>query len=170
MVAPEHVLKRSLVEMLLNVVEGMLSNITDDQIGVLPDFTALVGLHIANEELDEGTLSGTVRAKNGDTGGERDLEGDIVELLNCLGGVLEADLAHLEERLLLGLDTLEERWVREGELVVLSGLESVVGLGFWDGLDEGLKIATVTLDLEAVEVKDVGDGVVEEARVVRDDD
>jgi hypothetical protein len=170
LITPEHVLEGSLVKMLLNMVERMLSDITNDQVGVLPDFTTLVGLHITNEELDEGTLSGTVGAEDGNTGGERDLECNVVELLHSLAWVLEANLAHLEERLFLRLDTLEEWWVREGKLVVLGGFEGVVRLGLWDGLDKGLEVATVALDLEAVEVKDVGDGVVEESRIVGDDD
>ncbi|CAG8698874.1 16981_t:CDS:2, partial [Acaulospora colombiana] len=143
--------------MLFNVVEGVLGNIANDQVGVLPDFTTLVGLEVANEQLDEGTLSGTVGTENGHTGRERDLEGDIVELLLGLGRVLEANLAHLEERLLLGLDTIEEWWVGEGKLVVLGGFEGVVRLGLWDGLDERLEVTTVPLDLEAVEVEDIGD-------------
>ena len=98
------------------------------------------------------------------------MESDVVELLDGLRGVLEADLAHLEERLLLGLDTLKERGVGELELVVLGGLESVVRASLGNSLHEGLKVTAVTLELEAVQVKDVGDGVVEETGVVRDDD
>lgn len=77
---------------------------------------------------------------------------------------------HLQQRLLLGLDTIEQRWVGELELVVLGGLESVVGLGLRDLGHELLEVTTVAAKLEAVEVKDVGDSVVEEARVVRNDD
>jgi hypothetical protein len=77
---------------------------------------------------------------------------------------------HLEQTLLLGLDTLKERGIRELELVVLSGLESVVGLGLGNLLHELLKVAAVSAELEAVQVEDVGDGVVKEARVVGDDD
>jgi hypothetical protein len=39
------------------------------------------------------SLTRTVRPKDGDTGGERDLKSDVVELLNFLRGVLETDLA-----------------------------------------------------------------------------
>ena len=156
--------------MVVDVVEGVLGDVADDQVGVLPDLTALVGLGVTDEELDERRLSGTVGTEDGDTGGERNLEGDVVELLDGLRGVLEADLAHLEEGLLLGLDTFEERRVRELELVVLRGLKSVVGAGLRDSLHEGLEVTPVALELEAVEVEHVGDGVVEEGRVVRDDD
>jgi hypothetical protein len=59
-------------------------------------------------------------------------------------------------------------WVWELELVVLSSLKSVVRFRLNNDLDESLKVTAVSLDLEAVE--DIGDRVVEEARVVSDDD
>ena len=77
---------------------------------------------------------------------------------------------HLEQTLLLGLDTLKERGIGKLELVVLSGLESVVGLGLGNLLHKLLEVTAVSAELEAVQVEDVGDGVVEECRVVRDDD
>jgi hypothetical protein len=114
------------------------------------------------------------------------LQGDVVELLNGLSGILEANLApvydlanpssdimnqnlHLEQTLLLSLNTLKERWVRELELVVLRSLECVVRLGLRNLLNEFLKVTAVSAELEAVQVEHVSDGVVEEARVVRDD-
>ena len=93
-----------------------------------------------------------------------------MELLDGGSGVLEADLAHLEQSLLLRLDTIEEGRVGELELVVLGRLEGVVRLGLRHLLDERLEVTRVPPDLEAVEVEDVGDGVVQEAGVVRDDD
>jgi hypothetical protein len=137
---------------------------------MFPDFTALVLFHVTNEELDKGGFTGTVGTENGDTGGERDLEGDVVELLDGLRRILETDLTHLQQTLFLGLDTLKERRVRELELVILSSLKSVVRLGLRDGLDELLEVTAVSPELEAVQVEDVGDGVVQEARIVRDDD
>jgi hypothetical protein len=83
---------------------------------------------------------------------------------------LERDLSHLHEGLLLGLDTVEKRRVRELELVVLSGLELVVGLGLWNHPDKVFEVTWVSLNLEPVQVDDVGNGSVEEVRVVGDDD
>jgi hypothetical protein len=85
----------------------VLGNVSDDQVGVLPDLSTLVGLSLSDEELDEGRLSGSVGSEDGDTRRERDLEGDVVELLGGRGGVLESDVPHLHERLLLGLDSLD---------------------------------------------------------------
>ena len=60
--------------------------------------------------------------------------------------------------------------MRELELVVLSGLESVVRLGLRNLSDEPLEVTAVSPELESVEVENVGDAVVEEGRVVGDDD
>ncbi len=187
LVTPEHVLEGSLVEMVIDVVESVLGDVTDDQVRMLPGLTAPVGLQVTDEELDESRLSGTVRSEDGNTGRQGDLKGDVVELLDIRCGVLEANLApsvtvnicmglpskinlHLHEGLLLGLDTLKERGVGELELVVLSGLERVVRLGLRHLLDELLKVTAIPAELEAVQVEYVGDGVVEETRVVRNDD
>ena len=96
LVTPEHVLERSLIEMVVDVVESVLGDITNDQVGVLPGLTTLVGFHVTNKEFDEGRLSRTVRSKDGDTGGERNLESDIVELLDGLCRVLEANFAPMD--------------------------------------------------------------------------
>lgn len=74
------------------------------------------------------------------------------------------------DRLLLGLDTIEKRWVGQLELVFFSWVQLVVGLRLWHSLDESLEVTAVPLDLETVQVKNVSDGSVQEARVVRDDD
>ena len=75
------------------------------------------------------------------------------------------------QRLLLGLDTGEKKGVvRELELIVLGRLERVVRASLRDGLHEGLEVAAVALELEAVQVENVGDGVIQESRIVLNDD
>ncbi len=106
LVTPEHVVQRGLVEVLVDVVESVLGDVTDDQVGVLPHLTR-AGLSVTDNKLDEGRLTRTVRAENGDTRGERELDGDTVELGSGGLRVLEDDVLHLDERLLLGLDTVE---------------------------------------------------------------
>ena len=76
--------------MVIDVVESVLGDVTNDQIRALPYFTTL---HMADEQLDESRLSGSVWSEDGNTRGERDLECDVVELLPRLSGILEADLA-----------------------------------------------------------------------------
>ena len=79
--------------MVIDVVESVLGNVTNDQVGVLPDLTTLVRFHVTDQEFDESRLARTVRPKDSDTRGERHLKSDVVELLNLLRGVLETDLA-----------------------------------------------------------------------------
>jgi hypothetical protein len=170
LVTPEHVLEGRFVKVVVDVVECVLGDVTNDQVGVLPNLTTLVLLHFACEELNQRRLARTVGTEDSDTGRKGNLEGDVVQLLNGLRRVLEANFAHLEQALLLSLDTLEERRVRELELVVLGSFESVVRLCLRNLLDEGFEVTAISLNLEAVDVEDIGDGVVKEARVVRDDD
>ena len=77
---------------------------------------------------------------------------------------------HLKETLLLGLETFKERGIGKLEPVVIDSFKSVAGLGLRDLLNELLEVTTISAKLEAVQVKDVCDIVVEEAGVVRNDD
>ena len=72
--APADVLVGSLLEVLLDVVEGVLRDVGVTHVGVTPDGTD-VGLSLAGEELNEGGLTGTVGAEARDAGGERELDG-----------------------------------------------------------------------------------------------
>ncbi len=47
---PQYVLEWRLV--VINMVESVLSNVPDDQVRVLPDLTTLVGLGVADEQVD----------------------------------------------------------------------------------------------------------------------
>jgi len=60
---------------------------------MFPNLTVRVQLHVSNEKLDESRLAGTVGAKNSDTRGERNLKGNVIELLHKLCWVLEANFA-----------------------------------------------------------------------------
>ncbi len=79
LVTPEHVVERGHVEVLVNVVESVLGDVTNDQVGVLPELTG-AGLSVTDNELDKGRLARTVGAENGDTRGERELDADALEL------------------------------------------------------------------------------------------
>ena len=67
LVSPEHVLKGSRVKVVVNVVESVLGDVTNDQVRVLPDLTAQVGLSLTSEELNKGRFTGTVGTKNGNS-------------------------------------------------------------------------------------------------------
>jgi hypothetical protein len=85
----------------------------------------------------------------------------------CNNGVWDL---HLHQTLLLGLHTFKQGRIRELEFVVLGCFKSVVRLGFGDLFDEVLEVTAIPADLETVEVKDVGYGVIEETRVMRHND
>ena len=61
LVAPLDVLRRRLLEVLLDVVERVLGDVRNTEVGVLLD-AARVRKRLAGEELDERRLSGTVRS------------------------------------------------------------------------------------------------------------
>lgn len=165
---PLDVLRWGGVEMVINVSESVLLDVGDTDVLVLVDITR-GGDKLTSEDVDEGGLSGTVGTDDGNTGTERALEGDVLDL--GLGGtfVLEGHVADTDNGLGLGLDTLEETGLGELELHV-GGAELVVRLGGWDTLDELGELTTVTLKLEALVVDDVLDDVVQELGVVGDDD
>mmetsp|Transcript_29989 Transcript_29989/g.59563 ORF Transcript_29989/g.59563 Transcript_29989/m.59563 type:complete len:784 (+) Transcript_29989:846-3197(+) len=174
-VPPADVLVGGLLEVLLDVVEGVLGNVSDASVRVLPDVSDL-GLDLSDEELDHGGLSGAVLADAGDAGGERHLDRDVVEggdavaaVLLPVDGVGEGALGDLHERLSLGLDSLDVTGLGELELE-LGGLEAEVGPGLRDDLDEVIKVALEHVELEVVDLEDVAAAVVEEARVVRHHD
>jgi len=165
---PLDVLRRSRVEVVIDVSESVLLNVGNTDVLVVVDFT-LGRDQLTSEDVDEGRLSGTVGTNDGNTGAERALEGALLNLGLGGTGVLEGDVANTDDGLSLGLDTLKETGLRELELH-LGGTELVVGLGGRNALDELAKLATVSLQLEALVVDNVLDDVVEELGVVRDDD
>ena len=61
-----------------------------------------------------------------------------------------------------------QQWRFRGP-VILRSVKGVVRLGLRDSLHESLKVTTIALHLEAVEVKNIGGGVVQEAGVVGHD-
>ena len=172
LVSPQHVVERGLVEVVIDVVESVLGNVTNDQVGVLPNLTTVLtgGLGLTGQQLDQGGLTRSVGTENGDSGRQRDHQGDVVQDLVGRVGVGVVDLSHLQQRLFLGLDSVQKRRDGQLELVVVGGGELVVRLCLGDHLDESLEVTGVSLDLESVQVDNVGTGSVEEVTVVRDDD
>jgi hypothetical protein len=156
--------------MVVDVVESVLGNVTDDQIGVLPHGTTEIGFSLSSQDLDQSRFTGTVGTENGDSGRKRDLERDVVQLLLRRSRVLERNISHLHQCLLLGLDTVEEWRVGELELVVLGNIQLEVGSGLGNVTDKGFEVTGVSLELEVVQVESIGDGSVKEIGIVRDND
>ena len=167
-VTPTDVFIGSLVEMGLNVVEGVLGDVGDTGVGVLPDITDL-GLDLTDEELDHGTLTGTVLADAGNTGAEGDLNGNVEEGGRLVDGVGEGAAGHLHEGLTLGLDTLDGARLGELELHLRLG-DGEVGTGLGLELDELVKVALEGVELQVLDLKDVGAAIIEKAGIVRHND
>mmetsp|Transcript_14470 Transcript_14470/g.27591 ORF Transcript_14470/g.27591 Transcript_14470/m.27591 type:complete len:882 (+) Transcript_14470:386-3031(+) len=167
-VPPPDVLIGSLVQVALNVVEGVLGDVRDTGVGVLPDVSCL-RLDLADEELDHGRLAGAVLADARDAGGEGNLDGNVEERRLLVAGVREGALGHLHERLALGLDALDR--TRLGELELELRLrEGEVGPGRRLDLHELVEVALEGVKLQVLDLKDVGAAVVQKSGIVRHDD
>ncbi|KAI6776795.1 hypothetical protein HG530_000740 [Fusarium avenaceum] len=166
--SPLDVLGRSLVQMVINMGESVLLNVGDTDVLVLVDLT-LGRDKLTSEDVDQSRLASTVGTDDGNTRAQRALERDVADLGLGSTGVLEGHVGGTEDSLGLGLDTLKETGLREGELH-LGLTKLVVRLGRGVAGDEGSQVTSVTLELESLVVNDVLADVVEETRVVRDDD
>ena len=59
----------------------VLRDVSDNQIGVLPDFSTLVGLGFSDQKFDESRFSRSVGSKNRDSRRKRDLQRDVVHYI-----------------------------------------------------------------------------------------
>ena len=76
--------------MLLNVVEGVLSNIGHSEVGVLPH-SALCSLQLSSQQLDHCRLASSIGSNNSHSGVESDSNADALEhLLGCVGVTAES--------------------------------------------------------------------------------
>jgi len=78
--------------MLIDMVEGMLSNVTDNHVRMSPNLTA-VRLQVTKDKLDKSGFARTVGTENCNTRGEGDLKGDITKLRLTRARILEANMA-----------------------------------------------------------------------------
>mmetsp|Transcript_9766 Transcript_9766/g.16099 ORF Transcript_9766/g.16099 Transcript_9766/m.16099 type:complete len:648 (+) Transcript_9766:596-2539(+) len=168
LVTPLDVLVGGLVKVLLDVVEGVLSDVGELTVGVLEDST-LARLKFTSKELDHGGLTGTVSTNTGNARGHGDTNIDVLKLGLLAAGVGEGDVSHGHDGTTLGLDTIQRTRLGELEGKLGSG-QVVVSLGLRESLDELGKVTLVVVELEGVEVDNVGGDVVEELGVVGDNE
>mmetsp|Transcript_10425 Transcript_10425/g.22096 ORF Transcript_10425/g.22096 Transcript_10425/m.22096 type:complete len:430 (-) Transcript_10425:1671-2960(-) len=167
-VTPSDILIRSLVEVALNVVEGMLSNVRNTGVGVLPNVTDL-GLDLTDKQLDHGALTCAVLSYASDTRAQGNLNRDVEESRRFIDGVREGTVRHLHEGLTLGLDTLNRTRLGEPELHL--GLrDGEVGASLGLELDELIEVTLEGVELQVLNLKDVGTAIVEKTGVVTDND
>mmetsp|Transcript_5904 Transcript_5904/g.10834 ORF Transcript_5904/g.10834 Transcript_5904/m.10834 type:complete len:714 (+) Transcript_5904:2173-4314(+) len=162
---PLHVQIWGLVQMVLNVVERVLGNVGETHVRVLLH-SSFAWNQLTTEQLNHGRLTCTVGTHDSDTGHQRHEDGHVRQNLTSRVGISEPNTAHLQQRLGLGLDTLQETRIREPELQLGAGLQLIVLLGLRVQLDEGRQVTLVLLQLQSVEVDDVVAHTVQEARAV----
>mmetsp|Transcript_7118 Transcript_7118/g.14402 ORF Transcript_7118/g.14402 Transcript_7118/m.14402 type:complete len:1078 (+) Transcript_7118:324-3557(+) len=168
LVAPADVLVGGLGQVLLNVVEGVLRHVRHAGVGVLPHGT-LGGVHLAGQQLDHGGLAGTVDADARHAGGQGHLHGDVCDGGLVVDGVGELALRHLHQRLALGLDALDEAGLGEVE-GELGGLQLEVRLGVGVRRHEAGQVALGSVELEVLDLQNVGAALVQQLGVVGHDD
>ena len=170
----------------------MLSDIGDAHVGMLPD-NAVLGLQLARQRLDHGGLAGAIGTNDCDAAVkgalDRDIRDDVLDHARVPAGrhkadVLDfghrrifvlakapwhapdADLGHLQDGAVLGLDALEEAGLGQHELD-RGGRKLIVGAGLRLLLDKLGQVALVATQLEVLVMDDARAHIVEEARVVR---
>mmetsp|Transcript_18291 Transcript_18291/g.55000 ORF Transcript_18291/g.55000 Transcript_18291/m.55000 type:complete len:572 (+) Transcript_18291:826-2541(+) len=163
-IPPLDVLVGGLLEVLLHVVEGVLGHVGDSQVGMLPHHTVL-GLRLACEQLDDGGLACAVGANAGNAGVEAALQRHVAHHVLVHARVPEADLVHLENGAVLGLDALQEPGLGEDKLDGAL-LQVVVRPRLRLLLHERRQVAPVALQLAVLVVDDVSAHSVQEATVV----
>mmetsp|Transcript_16107 Transcript_16107/g.28990 ORF Transcript_16107/g.28990 Transcript_16107/m.28990 type:complete len:515 (-) Transcript_16107:1255-2799(-) len=167
-VALAEVLIRRFIEMVLQVMQGVLTHIGHADVGVL-DKTSLVRLHLAGQQLDQSTLARAIGTQDRDATAETTRARDIHELRLRCAGVGKGDFLQGQERLLLTGDPVQKGRLGEVETEG-GGLQRVVALGLGLDLDELGQIAVVVAQLALLVMHDVGADGVQEGAVVRDDE
>ena len=68
------------IKHLLNVVEGMLCNVSHAQIGVLPD-SSLICIKLSNQSLDHSGFACAISSQDGNSAIQRALQGDVADYI-----------------------------------------------------------------------------------------
>ena len=166
--APTNVLIGSLLQVALNVMEGVLGDVGNTSVGVLPHFSDLRN-NLSNEKLNHGRFTGSIFSDTGNAGTERNLHRNIEKRGSLVDRVSESTLAHLHEGLSLGSDSFDGSGL--GELELHLGLaEREVGTGLWVGLNVFVQISLEGVELQVVERHDVRTAIVQKSGIVTDND
>ena len=161
-------LGRSLLQVVVDMGESVLIDVGDMDVLVSVNITPGWD-QFTSKDVDQGGLSGTVGANDGNTGSERAQEGNVANLGLGGTGVLEAHVGGTNDGLGLSLDTLEV--ARFGEFEVdLEGTKLIVRPSGRNILCKGFEVTPVMLKLEALVADDMLNNIIKEAGIVRDDD
>mmetsp|Transcript_4722 Transcript_4722/g.10316 ORF Transcript_4722/g.10316 Transcript_4722/m.10316 type:complete len:586 (+) Transcript_4722:936-2693(+) len=166
--APLDIVHWGVVQVLLDVVEGVLGHVGDAQVHVLPHRArVLIGLGLLHQHLHQSTLARTVGAQHRHAAAQAHLHTGVSDLRLGCAGVCVRHVVHLEDRAGGGVDALQTP--RHGELEGQCGAgQLVVEPGLRVDGDEVGEVAVVVDELLALVVDHVGQHAVEEACVVGD--
>ena len=121
--APQDVINSSLVQVLLQMVGSVLSNIRQSHVLVPPDRTS-PGLKLTDEKLDGSGLTSPIGTNNSHTRSHANRQADILNGQRLMGWVLEVNILHLEDGVATGLHTFEGPWkTKESQLIRFAELK-----------------------------------------------
>jgi hypothetical protein len=140
-----HVLDSGLGQVLIDMVESVLGNVTDSKSGVLAD-TSLLGNSLTSQELDQGRFTSSVGANDTDSRRERKRTRDSLERRSGSTGVSECSAIQLHDGTSVGSDTHQGSGRGESEFDG-SSREGVVGLCLGNSLNELGQVSVVVSKL-----------------------
>jgi hypothetical protein len=109
-----HVLNGSLGQMLVDVVESVLGDVSDSQSGVLVH-CSLLGHSLSSQQLDQGGFTSTIGSDDTDTRREGEGTRDVFERWLGSAGVGECTSGQFHDRSGVGSNTHQRTRGREGE-------------------------------------------------------
>ncbi|KAH3668883.1 hypothetical protein OGAPHI_002638 [Ogataea philodendri] len=166
--SPLDVLGWSLVQVRVDVGESVLLDVSNTTVLVHVNFTSSWE-QLTSQNVNQSGLTSTVWTNDSNSGRQGTLESDVRDLWLNSTWVLERHVRNLDNSLLFGLDTLQETWFWELELN-LGSRQLLVRLSRWNSLDQLSKVTLVLSELETFVVDDVLNNVVQETRVVGNND
>mmetsp|Transcript_2765 Transcript_2765/g.7577 ORF Transcript_2765/g.7577 Transcript_2765/m.7577 type:complete len:646 (-) Transcript_2765:295-2232(-) len=168
LIAPLDVLVGRLLKMVLDMVERMLRDVSDAAVRMLP-YVAQLRLDLSGQQLDDRGLARAVRANARHARRETHANRHVAYLRTVDARIGVLDVVHLHDRLALRRDAFEIARLRKLKLE-RAGLELEVRLGLWLALHKLRQVALVRLQLQRIDLDDVGAHAFQEPLVVRHDD
>jgi len=150
--------------MTLNVMEGVLGDVSNTGVGVLPDFSNL-RLDFSDEELNHCRFTSPVLSNTGHTRTERHLYRNIEESWCRVDWVGKGTLAHFHQSLSLGFYSFDGSRLGKLEFHLGFGKRKVrTSMGM--RLDILVQVALESVEPQVVKTHNVGTAIIQETRVV----
>merc|ERR1719240_426264 len=154
--SPHDVIDRSFIQVLLQMVEGMLGHISQSHV-LMPPNTAHLRLELADEKLDGGGLPGTIRTDDSDARSHANRQSNVFDDVLFAGRVLECDTFHLQDFAAARFHTFKGTRHRENPLFVFVR-ELEVRAFFWISLYVfGKHFALLGFELAELTIMEIDD-------------